>query len=159
MHHRTIMIRTLDDRAATEVIAKLLFLRQESTDPICLYINSPGGQVSSTLAIRDMIDEMRSQVSTHCVGQAVGTALLLLAHGALGHRSAAATARLSMLEIESRSRPSDLAEIQRVQALVVQLLAEDTGQSADVIARDLAAMRSFDAQEACAYGLIDHVDA
>src|SRR5689334_8353591 len=84
----------IDDGVANVVIAQMLYLQdQDRSAPITLYINSPGGVVTSSLAIRDTMDELGLPVQTCCIREAVGTALLLLAHGVPGKRTALPEAR------------------------------------------------------------------
>jgi ATP-dependent Clp protease protease subunit len=96
--HRTILLRgVIDNQAATAAIAKLLWLDHLNDEaPGWLYVDSPGGLVAESLAIIDTIDRVRLPIHTHCLAQAQGTALLLVAHGARGYRSSTGHARLAI---------------------------------------------------------------
>jgi ATP-dependent Clp protease protease subunit len=158
--HRTILIRgTIDDQVANQVIAKMLYLQHQAKSRLSIYIDSPGGLVTSSLAIRDAIDEMRAHVSTHCLGRAAGMALLVLAHGAPGARTASPVSQLELTPIVARDHELlDPAEQARIERLVVDMFAEDTGQPAEDIGRDMSAWRSFDTGDAQQYGFIDRVE-
>jgi ATP-dependent Clp protease, protease subunit len=141
--HRTILLaEEITEKSTTEVIAKLLYLQHASAAPVALYIDSFGGVVVASLAIRDTIDSLGIAVHTHCLGTAGGAAMLLLAHGARGGRTATAGAQIILVEVPGL-------------ATVAEMLAADTGQSVATITRDSAAGRRFDAIQARAYGLID----
>jgi len=155
--HRTVLLESMiTDDVANETIAKLLFLRSQGQGLIHLYIDSPGGYVASSLAIRDMVDEMRPQVATHSLRQTAGTALVILAHGAPGRRSAAPGATLMLTPIDA-SRLATTDDIVRTRSIVQQMLAEDTGQTQAQLAQDSAASRRFSANEARDYGFIDTI--
>jgi ATP-dependent Clp protease protease subunit len=142
--HRTILLAgEITDASTNEIIAKLLYLDVSGTSPATLYIDSYGGGIADALAIRDTMDEIGIAVRTHCLGVAGGAAVLLLAHGARGERTADPTAKIILADC------GDLA------AIIDAMLAVDTGQPAAAIRRDCAAERRFDAVEARAYGLID----
>jgi ATP-dependent Clp protease protease subunit len=156
---RIVVLRgMLDDTAASHVIAKLLYLQdQDPSAPIRLHIDSPGGGVSSSLAIRDTIETLAPDVYTHCLAEAHGAAAVVLAHGARGHRSAVALAQLSLTRLEwtAAATPDDIATTERT---LVAMLAADTGQTSQTIADDMRTSRQFDAVTAALYGLIDRVD-
>jgi ATP-dependent Clp protease, protease subunit len=156
--HRTILLHgEIDDRTAQHVIAKLLFLQHDDARaPASLYIDSQGGVVSSSFAIRDTIDHIKLPVFTHCLGTAGGMALVVLAHGARGHRSAAPSARLSLVPLESQSENLD-EHVARSTSLVISMLVADTGQNANVVARDVLLTRQFDSESARSYGLVDQI--
>ena len=154
----------IEDHLANLVIAQLLFL--ESEDPekdIFLYINSPGGVVNSGLAIYDTMQYLRAPVSTICIGMAASMAAVLLAAGAKGKRYALPHARIMMHQPSSGmgGSASDI-KIQAQQSLhikkvLLDLIADHTGQSVEQVTEDADRDRWFTADEARGYGLIDHV--
>jgi ATP-dependent Clp protease protease subunit len=158
---RIIVLRgAIDDRAANEVIAKLLFLQhQHAASPIRLHIDSPGGVVAFCLAIRDTIDSLGVPVYTHGLTNVQGIAAALLAHGARGHRTAIRTGRVSFTPLtQANDSPADQGNIERTKTIVTQMLASDTGQTRQQIELDQQAARHFDAEQARAYGLIDRIE-
>jgi len=154
----------IDDHVANLVIAQLLFLESEDPDKdINLYINSPGGVVSSGLAIYDTIQYIKADVSTICVGMAASMGALLLSAGTKGKRFALPNSRImihqplggaqgqaSQIEIQAK-------EILYLRARINQILHEHTGQPLDKIERDTDRDYYMSADEAAEYGLIDGV--
>lgn len=152
----------IDDHVANVVMAQLLHL--DSEDPgkdIHLYINSPGGIVTSTLAIYDTMQYVNSDVSTICIGQAASGAALLLAAGARGKRFALPHSRVLLhqpaggasgqaVDIDIHAR-----EILRLRDLLDQILADHTGQPLERIRADTDRDFIMTAQEAMDYGVID----
>jgi len=116
LERRVIVLRgMIDDTAANHVIAKLLYLRdQNNTAPIRLHIDSSEGGVLASLAIRDIMHEPGPAVHTHCLSKAHGTAVVVLAHGARGHRTAATHARLSLCPINAAARPDSASALEQV---------------------------------------------
>ncbi|MFC5186792.1 ATP-dependent Clp protease proteolytic subunit [Actinomadura harenae] len=155
----------VDDTAANDVTAQLLALEGMDPDrPINLYINSPGGSLTSMLAIYDTMRYVRPVVETTCVGQAVSAAAILLAGGAEGKRQALPGARILLQEPAvdvSRGSSSDLelqaAEVLRLRDQTERIVAEATGRDVGTVRRDLDRARFFTAEQAREYGLIDHV--
>jgi ATP-dependent Clp protease, protease subunit len=154
----------IEDNVANLIIAQLLFL--ESEDPekdISLYINSPGGVVTSGLAIYDTMRYLRAPVSTICIGQAASMGAVLLAAGAKGKRYALPNARIMIHQGSGgfRGNTPDV-EIQMREMLhltdrLMQILADHTGQSHEKVKRDSERDYFMSAEEAKAYGLIDEV--
>lgn len=154
----------VDDHIANLVIAQLLFLESEGPDKdIYLYINSPGGLVTSGLAIYDTMQYIRSDVSTLCVGQAASMGAHLLASGAPGKRFALPNARIMIhqplggfqgqaTDIEIHAR-----EILKLKDRMNKMMAEHTGQPLEKIADDVERDYFLTAEEACNYGLVDKV--
>lgn len=154
----------IDDHVANVVMAQLLHL--ESEDPekdIHLYINSPGGIVTSTLAIYDTMQYVKADVSTICIGQAASGAALLLAAGAKGKRFALPHSRVLLhqpaggasgqaVDIDIHAR-----EILRLRDLLDEILAYHTGQSLEKIRADTDRDFIMTAYEAKDYGIIDAV--
>ena len=152
------------DVSANLVVAQLLFL--ESQDPekdIHLYINSPGGSVSAGLAIYDTMQYIKCDVSTICLGMAASMGAFLLAGGAKGKRFALPNADI-MIHQPSGGAQGQASDIKIVADKILdtrrklnQYLAENTGQSLEVIERDTERDHWMSAEEAKAYGLIDEV--
>ena len=154
----------IEDHMANLIIAQLLFL--ESEDPerdIYLYINSPGGVVTSGLAIYDTMQYLKAPVNTVCIGQAASMAAVLLAAGTKGKRYALPNARIMIHQGSGGFRgntPDVIIQVKELETLVDRLseiLARHTGQSVDKIKSDSDRDRFMSAKEAKTYGLIDEV--
>ena len=155
---------TVEDNVANLIIAQLLFL--ESEDPekdIQLYINSPGGVVTSGLAIYDTIQYLRAPVSTICIGQAASMGAVLLAAGATGKRYALPNSRIMIHQGSSgfRGNTPDV-EIQMRENLhlvnrLLEILAHHTGQDVEKVKSDSDRDYFMSPDEAKSYGLIDEV--
>jgi ATP-dependent Clp protease, protease subunit len=154
----------VEDNVANLIIAQLLFL--ESEDPekdIQLYINSPGGVVTSGLAIYDTMQYLRAPVSTICIGQAASMGAVLLAAGATGKRYALPNSRIMIHQGSSgfRGNTPDV-EIQMRENLhlvnrLLEILASHTGQSVERVKADSDRDKFMSPEEAKEYGLIDEV--
>jgi ATP-dependent Clp protease, protease subunit len=154
----------IEDNVANLIIAQLLFL--ESEDPekdIQLYINSPGGVVTSGMAIYDTMQYLRAPVSTICIGQAASMGAVLLAAGAKGKRYALPNARIMIHQGSGgfRGNTPDV-EIQMREMLhltdrLMHVLAEHTGQEYEKVRRDSERDYFMSAEDAKTYGLIDEV--
>lgn len=154
----------IDDVIANLVIAQLLHLESEDPDKdINLYINSPGGSVTSALAMYDTMQYIRCDVSTICVGQCASAAAVLLAAGAAGKRFALPNSRVlihqpwggtqgQVTDIEIQAK-----EMLRMRDALDRILAQHTGQSIEKIHLDTERDNIMTAEEAKAYGLIDAV--
>ncbi len=154
----------IDDAVANLIMAQLLHLESEEPDKdIALYINSPGGDVSSTFAIYDTMLFIRSDVSTICMGQAASGAAVLLAAGANGKRYALPHSRVLIhqphggaqgqaVDIEIQAK-----EILRYRKLVDEVLAEHTGQTFERVSKDTDRDFIMTAEQAKEYGVIDEV--
>jgi len=154
----------IDDKVANTIIAQLLFLAAQDPDrDIYLYINSPGGYVSSGLAIYDTMQYVRPDIHTICVGQAASMAAILLSAGAKGKRSALPHARVMIHQPAggSEGQASDLEiyakEIVKQKDRLIAVLAEHTGQDPDKIRDDSDRNYFMSAEEARDYGVIDQV--
>ena len=164
---RIVFIGTpIDDDVANIVIAQLLFLESEDPDKdISLYINSPGGSVSSGLAIYDTMQYVKPQVSTICLGLAASMGAFLLAGGAKGKRFALPNARVMIHQPSGGAggQASDIEiqakEILKTKKRLNELLAANTGQSFERIENDAERDYWMSGTEAKAYGLIDEVIA
>jgi ATP-dependent Clp protease protease subunit len=158
------IVGQIDDFMANVVVAQLLFLESENPDKdIALYINSPGGVVSSGLAIYDTMQFVKPDVSTICIGQAASMGAVLLAGGAKGKRYALPHARMMIHQPLGgfQGQAADL-EIHAKEMLVTRdrlnrILAKHTGQSVEKIKTDTDRDNFMDGSDAIAYGLIDRV--
>ncbi len=154
----------IDDSVADVVIAQLLFLESENPDkPIYIYINSPGGQVTSGLAIYDTMQYIKPDVSTICIGQAASMAAVLLAAGKKGHRFALPHARVMMHQVLAgvQGQASDIEihakEILRVREDLNKILETHTGQTLEKIEKDTDRDFFLNAQSALDYGVVDAI--
>jgi len=154
----------VDDHMANLITAQLLFLEAEGPDKdIYMYINSPGGVVSSGMAIYDTMQYIRCDVSTLCVGQAASMGAHLLASGAPGKRYALPNARVMIHQPLGgfQGQATDIAiharEILKLKDQMNAMMAKHTGQPLEKITEDVERDYFLTAQEACDYGLIDHV--
>jgi ATP-dependent Clp protease protease subunit len=156
----------IEDHIANLVIAQLLFL--ESEDPekdISLYINSPGGVVTSGLAIYDTMQYLKAPVSTICIGQAASMASVLLAAGATGKRFALPNSRIMIHQGSAGFRGNtpdveiQVREVMNLTNRLMGILASHTGQTAEKVKKDSERDYFMSADEAKEYGLIDEVFA
>jgi len=154
----------IDDTTADLVMAQLIFLEYEDADKdITLYINSPGGIVSSGLAIYDTIQYIKPDVSTICIGQAASMGAVLLAAGTKGKRYALPHSRIMLHQPigGAGGQAADIAihakEIIRIKQTLNDILCHHTGQDKEVIAKDTDRNFYMSAEEAKAYGLIDEI--
>jgi ATP-dependent Clp protease protease subunit len=154
----------IDDMVANLVMAQLLFLASENSNrDIAIYINSPGGTVTSGLAIYDTIQYIKPDVSTICIGQAASAAAVLLASGKKGKRFALPNARIMIHQVMggAEGQASDVEiqtrEIVRTKNAVNQILAQHTGQPLSKIEKDTDRDFFMGSMEAKKYGIIDEV--
>ena len=155
----------VNDGIANSLVAQMLYLDSEdSSKPIYLYINSPGGSVTAGLAIFDTIQYVKSEVVTICVGLAASMGAFLLAAGTKGKRVALPHSRIMIhqpLGGTSRRQASDIEiearEILRMKDMLNHSLADMSGQTFEKIEKDTDRDYFLSAQEAMEYGLIDRV--
>lgn len=154
----------IEDNMANLVVAQLLFLEAEDPDKdIHIYINSPGGQVTSGLAIYDTMQYIKPDVSTICMGMAASMGSVLLAAGTKGKRYALPNSKVMIHQPSggAQGKASDIAihakEILRTREKMNQILAEHTGQSVEKIQEDTERDNFMTSSEAKEYGLIDAV--
>ena len=154
----------ITDHVANVVVAQLLFLEREDPErDINLYINSPGGVISSGLAIYDTIRLIRPQVSTICVGMAASMATVLLSGGEKQKRYALPNSTIHMHQpmggAQGQATDIEIAarEIIRMQDKIRQILSSSTGQTYERIARDTDRDYYLSADQALEYGIIDEV--
>ncbi len=155
----------IDDFSANDVMAQLITL--ESIDPdrdILMYINSPGGSMTSMMAIYDTMQYIQPEIQTFCLGQAASAAAVILAAGTKGKRMALPNSRILIHQpaVESGyGQSSDLEiqarEILRMRAAMENILASHTGQDEEQVRRDTERDKFFTAHAAKEYGLVDEV--
>ena len=154
----------IDDAVSTVVIAQLLFLQSESAEKdISVYINSPGGVVTSGLAIYDTMQYIKCDCATYCIGQAASMGAVLLAAGTKGKRFALPSSRI-MIHQPSGGAEGQAADIRiqadeiiRNRAYLNKILHDATGKTMNVIERDTDRDFFMSAKEAKDYGIIDEV--
>jgi len=156
--------QSIDDNVANVIMAQMLHLEAEDPEKdIHLYINCPGGVITSTFAIYDTMKFIRSSVSTICIGQAASAAAVLLLSGESGKRFALPNARVLLhqpsggvsgttMDVEIHTR-----EMVRMRKLLNEIIAEHTGQSLKKVAKDTERDFIMSAQESKDYGIIDEV--
>jgi ATP-dependent Clp protease protease subunit len=165
LRERVIILGTpIDSTVANLVCAQLIFLEYEDAEKdISIYINSPGGEITSLFAIYDTMKYIKPDVSTFCLGQAASAAAVLLAAGAKGKRFALPHARVLLhqpyggvggqaTDIEIQAK-----EIMRMRDLLNEMLSQDTGQPIERIAKDTDRDFILEAAEAVEYGIVDEV--
>lgn len=154
----------IDDDSANIVIAQLLFLQFE--DPkkdISLYINSPGGSASATLAMIDTMNHIKPDVSTVCVGLAASGGAWLLSAGAKGKRFALPNAEIMIhqplggAEGQATDIEIQAKQILRLRETLVKIMAKNTGQSVTQVQRDIDRDFFMNAEEAKKYGIVDKI--
>ena len=157
-------VGSFDDHMANLIVAQLLFLESENPDKdIHLYINSPGGSVTSGMAIYDTMQFIKPDVSTMCVGQAASMGAFLLAGGAQGKRFCLPNARTMIHQPSggAQGQATDIdihaREILIIRKRLNELMAVHTGQDLETIERDTERDNFMDAEQSREYGLIDEV--
>lgn len=164
---RIIFIGTaIDDHMANLIIAQLLFLESDEPDQdIYLYINSPGGHVSSGLAIYDTMQYIKPDLQTICIGQAASMGAMLLTAGTKGKRFALPNSRIMIhqpsggFQGQSTDIQIQAVEISKTREILDNILAKHTGQSKKTIRADTERDHFMTGEDAKAYGLIDSVIA
>ncbi len=158
------LVGPVNDMTANLVVAQLLFLESENPDKdIYLYINSPGGSITSGMGIYDTMRFIKPDVSTLCVGQAASMGAFLLSAGAKGKRYVLPNSRVMIHQPLGgfQGQASDIEihakEILYLKSRLNSLLAEHTGQSIEIIERDTERDNFMSAEAAVAYGLADKV--
>jgi ATP-dependent Clp protease protease subunit len=158
------IVGPVEDHMANLVVAQLLFLESENPDKdINLYINSPGGSVSSGLAIYDTMQFIRCEVSTMCVGQAASMGALLLVAGAKEKRYCLPHSRVMIHQplggFQGQASDIDIhaREILKIRAQLNEIFAFHTGQTVEKISEDTERDNFMDPQQALEYGLIDKI--
>jgi len=162
---RIIMLNgEVNDAVSASIVAQLLFLEAEDPDKdIYLYINSPGGVITSGMAMYDTMNYIKPDVSTICIGQAASMGAFLLSAGAKGKRFALPNARIMIHQPlgGAQGQATDIQiqakEIQRMKDSLNKLIAQQTGKSVEQVEKDTERDNFMSASEAAEYGLIDKV--
>jgi ATP-dependent Clp protease protease subunit len=154
----------ISDVVSNSIVAQLLYLQfEDGKADIHLYINSPGGSITAGLAIYDTMQYITCDVATYCIGQAASMGAILLTAGAAGKRNALPNARIMIHQPLSgmEGTAADLAihakEVLRIKQRMNEILIRHTGQSLERIQADTDRDNFMLAEEAKAYGLIDHI--
>jgi len=158
------IVGAVEDQMANLIVAQLLFLESENPDKdIHLYINSPGGSVTSGLSIYDTMQFVKSDVSTICVGQAASMGALLLAGGTKGKRFALPHSRVMVHQPSAgfQGQATDISihanEVLELKSRLNEIMSKHTGQTVQQIEQDLERDRFMSADTAVEYGIIDTV--
>jgi ATP-dependent Clp protease protease subunit len=154
----------INDLVANSIVAQLLFLEADAPEKdIIMYINSPGGVITSGMAIYDTMKYIKPDVQTVCIGQAASMGALLLTAGAKGKRFALPNARVMIHQPlgGAQGQASDIEiqakEILRMKELTSKIIAETTGKTIKQVKKDTERDNFMTAEEAMKYGLIDRV--
>jgi ATP-dependent Clp protease protease subunit len=167
LEERIIFIGTqIDDIVANSVMAQLLFLdRSNRSQDINIYINSPGGSVTSGMAIYDTMQFVKPDVATYCLGQAASMGAVLLAGGAKGKRYSLPNSRIMIhqpwggAQGTAKDMEIQVSEILKMKKRLEEIIAYHTGKSAEEIAAASDRDNFMNPEEAKAFGLIDHIVA
>ena len=158
------IVGPVEDLVANVVVAQLLFLESDNPDKdIHLYINSPGGSVTSGLAIYDTMQFIKSDISTICIGQAASMGALLLAGGAKGKRYALPHSRIMVHQPSAgfQGQVTDIdihaKEVMELKRRLNEIMSRHTGQKVERIEKDLERDHFMSSTAAVKYGLIDTV--
>lgn len=166
LRERIIFIGTaIDDHIASLTIAQLIFLEAEDSEKdINLYINSPGGSVSSGLAIYDTMKYIKPDVSTICVGMAASMGAVLLAGGAAGKRTSLPNSKIMIhqpwiggLQGQTSDIEIHAREMVKTRDTLYKILSDHTGKPIEEIAKDCERDHYLSAEEALSYHLIDNI--
>jgi ATP-dependent Clp protease protease subunit len=165
LRERIIFLGTdFNDSMASSIVAQLLYLESEDADKdIYLYINSPGGSVTSGLAIYDTMNYIKPKVHTLCMGQACSMGAFTLSSGAKGLRKALPEARIMCHQVSSGTRGTaidmevDMRETIRLNDRLHQILADNCGKTYEQVKADFARDYWMSAEQALEYGLIDEI--
>ena len=154
----------IDDAVVNTVIAQLLFLDADNNkEDIKLYINSPGGSVTSAMALYDTMQHVKADVSTICIGQAASAAAVLLACGAKGKRFSLPNSRVLIHQVmggaEGQQKDVEIQarEMMRIKNQINNILAKHTGQPVNKIEKDTDRDYFMTAEEAKKYGIVDKI--
>lgn len=165
LEERIIFLGTqINDDVANSIIAQLLFLEKEdSKKDITLYVNSPGGQVTSTMAMYDTIQHVQADISTVCLGMAASGAAIILMSGKKGKRFALKHSEIMIHQPlgGTEGQATDIAihaeHIVKMKNLLNELIAQHTGKKLEQVKSDTERDKFLTAQEALEYGLIDRI--
>lgn len=158
------LVGQIEDHMANLVVAQLLFLEAENPDKdINLYINSPGGVITSGMSIYDTMQFIKPDVSTMCIGQAASMGAFLLNAGTAGKRFALPNSRVMIHQplggFQGQASDIDIhaKEVLKIKAKMNEIMAKHSGQSIEKIEKDTDRDNFLDAEQAKDYGLIDQV--
>ena len=162
---RIIMLNgEVNDASASLIVAQLLFLESEDPDKdIYLYINSPGGSITSGIAIYDTMNYIKPDVATICMGMAASMGSFLLSSGAKGKRYALPNAEIMIHQplggFQGQATDFDIhaRRILKIKENLNKILSKNTGKPLDEIKKDVERDNFMEAKEACEYGLVDKV--
>ena len=162
---RIIMLNgEVNDASASLIVAQLLFLESEDPDKdIYLYINSPGGSITSGMAIYDTMNYIKPDVATICMGMAASMGSFLLSSGAKGKRYALPNAEIMIHQplggFQGQATDFDIhaRRILKIKENLNKILSKNTGKTLDEIKKDVERDNFMEAKEACEYGLVDKV--
>lgn len=165
LEERIVFLGTaINDDIANSVIAQLLFLEKENSEKdVTLYVNSPGGQVSSTLAMYDTMNHIKPDVSTVCLGMAASGGALILLGGASGKRFALPHSEIMIHQPlgGAEGQATDIAihaeHIIKTKGLLNEMIAKHSGKPLEQVEKDTERDKFMTAQEALDYGLIDKI--
>lgn len=165
LNDRIIMLsEEVNDTSASLVVAQLLYLEgQDPTKDISLYINSPGGSITSGMAIYDTMQYIKCDVSTICIGMAASMGAFLLSSGAKGKRYALPNSEIMIhqplggMQGQATDIKIHADRIIQIRDRMNRIMAENTGKDLETIARDTERDHFMTADEAAAYGLVDQV--
>jgi ATP-dependent Clp protease protease subunit len=154
----------VNDKVASTIVAQLLFLEAEDPEKdIYLYINSPGGVITSGMSIYDTMNYIKPNICTICIGQAASMGAFLLSSGTKGKRYSLPHSRIMIHQPlgGAQGQATDIAiqakEILRIKEVLNQILSEQTGQDIKTVEKDTERDNFMSAEQACKYGLIDEV--
>ncbi len=165
MEERIVFLGTaINDDVANSIIAQLLFLEKEDAKKdITLYVNSPGGQVTSTLAMYDTMQHVKPDVSTVCLGMAASGGAIILMSGAKGKRFALKHSEIMIHQPlgGAEGQATDIAihaeHIVKMKNMLNELIAQHTGKDVNQVKSDTERDKFLSSEEALAYGLIDKI--
>ena len=153
----------INDNCANVIVGELLYLDSINHDPISIYINSPGGSITSGMAIHDTMQFIQSPVSTICIGMAASMAAFLLASGEKGKRFCLPNSEMMIHQplggAEGQATEIQIAakHILKIKERMNKMLSKNTGKPLSVIEQDTERDHFLDAQEAKEYGLVDEI--
>ena len=158
-----ILTGEIDDTMSSSICSQLLYLASVSSDPIQMYINSPGGSVSAGLAIYDIMNYIKCEVSTICMGICASMAAILLSAGTSGKRCALSNSEIMIHQplggMQGQAKDMEIAahHMQQVKQRIYSILSKHTLQNKETIMKDCDRDYYMEANEAKAYGIIDTI--
>lgn len=153
----------IDDNLANSIVGQLLYLDSVNHNDISIYINSPGGSITSGMAIYDTMNFVKSKVSTICIGMAASMAAVILSSGTKGKRICLPHSEVMIHQPlgGTQGQASDIEiharHIQKTRESLNKILADNTGKSVETITKDTDRDNFLDAKQALKYGLVDKI--